>query len=80
MNELSAQALLFFVAGFDTSSITLSSFLYEMAVNQDIQDKLRNEITSVLGKYDGKITYDAVYEMPYLNKVLEGKRFKYICN
>ncbi|PSN40749.1 hypothetical protein C0J52_13699 [Blattella germanica] len=69
---MAAQAFSFLVAGFDTSSSTLSFCLYELAINPEIQDKLRGTIKSTLQQYDGKITYDAVQEMSYLNKVLDG--------
>lgn len=72
MNELAAQALIFFVGGFETSSTLMSFALYELGKNLDIQEKLRTEIKTVLKKYDGKITYEAVQDMTYLTQVLEG--------
>lgn len=72
MKELSPQAFIFFVAGFETSSTTMTFCLYELASNMDIQQKVREEINTVLGKHDNKLTYEAVMEMTYMEKVLNG--------
>nr|CAI5817453.1 unnamed protein product [Callosobruchus analis] len=45
--------------------------LYELALRQDLQDKVRANINSVLSKYNGEITYDALNEMKYLNQALD---------
>lgn len=74
MNDFVAQVILFFVAGFDTSSVTLSFTLFTLASHQDIQGKLRQEIKNVLKKYNGEITYDALQEMKYMEQVINGKK------
>ncbi|CAG9859765.1 unnamed protein product [Phyllotreta striolata] len=70
LNEISAQAFVFFIAGFETSATTMTFALLELAQNQDIQEKLRQEIKHVLKKHDDKLTYDAIMEMSYLDKVI----------
>jgi cytochrome P450 family 6 len=75
VEEIAAQSVVFFVAGFETSSTTMSFALYELAKNQDIQEKVREEVKSVLAKYDGKITYEAIHDMKYMDLVLSGKYF-----
>nr|AFI45025.1 cytochrome P450 CYP6BW2 [Dendroctonus ponderosae] len=69
-NDIIGQCFVFFVAGFETSSSTMTFTMLELAQNQDIQDKLRKEIKEVLAKHDGKLTYEAAMEMPYLDKVV----------
>ncbi|KAK5638811.1 hypothetical protein RI129_013106 [Pyrocoelia pectoralis] len=71
IEELTAQAFLFFIAGYETSSTTMSFCLYEMAEHQDIQEKVRKEIETVLEKHDGEVCYDAINEMKYLRQVID---------
>jgi cytochrome P450 family 6 len=73
MNSLAAQAFVFFAAGFETSSTTMTFCLYELAINPDVQEVLQNEIDSVLERHDGYISYEAIQEMMYLDKVVAGK-------
>ncbi|KRT82367.1 cytochrome P450 [Oryctes borbonicus] len=70
VEEISAQAFIFFIAGFETSSTTMTFCLHELAFNQDIQDKLRHEIRETYKKNDGELTYDAIMGMKYLDKVI----------
>lgn len=72
-NELAAQCFIFFIAGFETASSTLTFVLYNLAMNQDIQEKLRNEINEVVKKNGGKVTYEGLKEMEYLQMVFDGK-------
>ncbi len=50
--EALAQSFLFFLAGFDTTGKTLSFLAYSLALNPEVQDKLIEEVDSVL---DGKV-------------------------
>jgi hypothetical protein len=72
---IAAQAFLFFAAGFETSSTTLSFCLLELAINPQIQQRLCIEIDTTLGKCKGLITYDAIQSMTYLDKVVNGESF-----
>ncbi|GBP26429.1 Cytochrome P450 9e2 [Eumeta japonica] len=68
-DELAAQAILFFFAGFDTVSTAMVFLMYELAVNGDVQTKLRREIDACYEKYNGKIDYDKLNQMKYLDMV-----------
>ena len=70
---LTAQAFVFFAAGFETSSTTISNALLELALHPDMQNKLRNEIKEEIERNDGKLTYECVKNMKYLDKVFKGK-------
>jgi hypothetical protein len=51
----------------------MSFGLYELALHPKIQRRLRAEITQVLGKHNGELTYDGMQEMSYLDMVVSGK-------
>lgn len=67
-------AIQFFVAGFETTSSTMSFTLYELCKNPDLQDKVREEIKSCLKKFGG-CTYDAIQDMKYLHQCVSGTIF-----
>lgn len=73
LNEVTAQAYVFFLAGFETSASTLSFCLYELAKNPDIQRKVHEEIDRVLEEQNGEISYDSVAQMKYLDCCIDGK-------
>lgn len=72
--EIAAQAFVFFFAGFETSSTTLTFTLHLLAHNQHIQHKARESIRNVLIKYNGIWCYEAIIEMKYIEQIIEGNR------
>lgn len=76
VKDAAAQAYFFFLAGFETSSTTAMYCLYELAKHQDMQDKVRDEIRTVVKKHGG-ITYNGLSEMLYLQKVISETMRKY---
>ncbi|XP_045497418.1 cytochrome P450 9e2-like [Colias croceus] len=69
-NDLIAQAVLFFIAGFETISVAMSFALYELALNPDVQDKLAKEIRETDSKTGGKLDYNAIQKMTYMDMVV----------
>ncbi|KAF5285375.1 hypothetical protein FQR65_LT13265 [Abscondita terminalis] len=67
---ITAQVLIFFFAGFDTASTMMSYTCYELAVNPEIQDKLREEVDETLKNSNGEITYEVITSMKYLDMVV----------
>lgn len=77
IEEIAAQAFLFLLAGFETSSSVATFAVYEMAINSDMQDRVRTEINEVLKKHDDKLTYDSIFEMKYLDMIFKETLRKY---
>ena len=50
--------------------------LYELALNLEVQDKLREEIKESLEINDNQITYESMLEMKYLQMVIDGESNK----
>ncbi|CAH0599967.1 unnamed protein product [Chrysodeixis includens] len=63
---IAAQVFVFFAAGFETSSSATSFTLHQFAYHPEVQKKAQAEIDRVLAKHGGKLSYDAVKEMTYL--------------
>ncbi|GLV36698.1 Cytochrome P450 6a13 [Carabus blaptoides fortunei] len=74
VDQIAAHCFLFFIAGFETTATTINFCMFELAANPNIQDKIRAEITSVLKKYNGHMTYDAISELRYLDQVIYGMK------
>lgn len=62
---------MFFAAGTETLAATIGFLLYELSLNQHIQQKVRKEITDTI-KARG-LTYDTLQEMTYLGMCINGK-------
>ncbi len=65
--EVSANMLLFMIAGFDSVSTALASCTYVLATKIDIQEKLRAEIDEQEWNADNHLNYDIVMNMTYID-------------
>lgn len=70
--DVIANAIGMFLGGAEPVSTIISLCLYELALNRDIQTKLREEIYSTKEKYDGEFTNDFLMNLHYTDMVLEG--------
>ncbi|XP_028048380.1 cytochrome P450 9e2-like isoform X1 [Monomorium pharaonis] len=75
--DIVSQAFIFFLAGFETFSTLISFVAHELAVNQDIQDRLREEIQQYLTKENGEISYESLSKMTYMDMVVSEALRKY---
>lgn len=69
---LFAQCIVFFLAGYINVAVALVYTIYELARNPTEQQKLREECLESLEK-DGKLTYEAINGMKYLDCVFTGE-------
>lgn len=72
LDQITTQCFSFFVGGFETSSVLISSALLEIALHSGVQNRLRQNIKENLEKY-GAFSYEAVKDMFYLEWVINGK-------
>lgn len=77
MEEMAAQCFVFFTAGFETSSMTINYCLYELAMNEDIQDRVRSEIQQAMASNGGQLTYESLMTMDLLDRVVSETLRKY---
>lgn len=70
--DIIANAVLMFVAGAETVSTLTSFCLYELALNKEVQDRLREEIVTTKAKHGGHLNNDFLNDLRYMNMVLEG--------
>ena len=70
--EIVAQSVIFLLAGYETSSNTLSFTLYYLAVNPDVQDKLRAEINEAMeSNARKKPLFEVAQNIEYLDCVIK---------
>ncbi|XP_067911918.1 cytochrome P450 3A21-like isoform X2 [Heterodontus francisci] len=67
--EILAQAMTFIVAGYETTSNTLSFVAYNLATHPDVQKKLQQEIDEAFPN-NAPPTYDGVMQLEYMEMVI----------
>jgi hypothetical protein len=71
--DIISQAILFFLAGFDTTSTLLCFVCHQLATHPDVQKRLQEETDKTMQENGGKFTYEGVHSMKYLDMVVSGK-------
>ena len=69
-DELIAQLITFLLAGYQTSSNTLAFTAYHLAMDPDVQERLRCEVEIAIQTYHELPLYDLVHEIEYLECVM----------
>ncbi|XP_069131275.1 cytochrome P450 3A24-like isoform X2 [Argopecten irradians] len=67
--EIRSQALLFFMAGYETSSSTLTFTFYHLAIHTDICDRVLQELDDNLG--NEAPDYENIKKLSYMEMVIE---------
>eukprot|EP00106_Octopus_bimaculoides_P002301 XP_014769743.1 PREDICTED: cytochrome P450 3A19-like [Octopus bimaculoides] len=68
-DEILAQCVILFLAGYETTASTLTFFTHSMATNPEKQQKLYEEIVEILG--DDIPDYDNIQKLPYLDMCMD---------
>lgn len=71
--DITANAFVLFVAGFETVSTAMSFCLYELALQKPIQDRVRKEMNMTKSKHNGEISNEFLVDLQYLELVLTGQ-------
>lgn len=69
---MAAQALIFFIGGFDTTSSLLTFFFLEVGKNKEIMKKLQDEIDAFVAESGDTITYNDIFNLKYLDMCVSG--------
>lgn len=72
VDEVISSSFSFFVAGFETTANTLNYAFYNLALYPELQEQIRGEVLSVLDDHNQQLTYEAVSDMPLVEKALLG--------
>lgn len=77
IEDAAAEIFLFFTNGFEPSASTMAYCLYELSLNQDLQNALRSEIQNAIDDNGGEVTYDLIGEMHFLDRLFKETLRKY---
>ena len=69
-DEIVATAFVILVAGYDTTGSLLSYACYELSKNDEVQEKLRQEVEEIMDGDDKVLKYEDVQKMTYMDQVL----------
>ncbi|KAI4500000.1 hypothetical protein M0802_004870 [Mischocyttarus mexicanus] len=69
-DDMTSQAFVFFLAGADSTATFMCFLAHELALNTEVQIKLREEIDQCLKLTNGQPTYDVIMNMKYLDAVV----------
>ena len=69
-DEIIANSVLFFAVGYDTTGSLITMTMYQLALNQGAQDKLFEEIKSAHDENGGKLNYETISGLKYLDAVI----------
>ena len=64
--EMTAQGIMFYFAGYDTTVVTLCHIVYYLSANKDCQQILYEELKGMNG-----FSYDEVIQLKYLSAVID---------
>lgn len=76
IEQITAQAFVFLIAGYTTDTSLLSFCLYELARHKSIQEELYENINNAVKENGGQLSYQALQDMGYMDQVINGRSFR----
>ncbi|XP_057336079.1 cytochrome P450 9e2-like [Microplitis mediator] len=70
ITDMTAQAFVFFLAGFDTTAGLMCFMAHYLAENPEMQEELQQEVDQVYEDFNGNPSYEAINGMKYLDAFL----------
>jgi len=70
---IAGQLFLFYIAGYETTASTTSFTLYELTQNPEVMEKAKEDVRKAIENHGGKLTYDAISDMKYLEACILGE-------
>lgn len=78
IDMIASNSFLFYIAGSETTAATTSFTIYELAMYPEILKKAQSEVDECLQRHglkpQGRLTYEAIQDMKYLDLCVMGKR------
>ncbi|XP_070496893.1 cytochrome P450 6d3-like [Chironomus tepperi] len=75
--QIAANIFIFYIAGTESSSSTIAYTLYELTQNEDLMERAKMDILETLERHDGKITYESIMEMKFIDLCVKETLRKY---
>nr|UZE89924.1 cytochrome P450 CYP9GM1 [Chrysoperla zastrowi sillemi] len=72
--DITSQVVIFFLAGYANVAIIMAFAAYELALQPDLQKRLQKEIDTVLKENNGKLDYDVIKSMKFLDMIVTGNK------
>lgn len=69
--EILSNAMLFLLASYETTSVTLQFAIHNLVNNQEVQEKLRYELKKAVDKGSRNISFSAASKVPLLNHIIK---------
>ena len=67
---LVAQGVIFFLAGYETTTNTLSTLSYNLAKNPQVQERLYDEVQEALEAHNGRLDHETIGDLTYLEAAI----------
>lgn len=75
--EIASNVFVFYIAGTDSSSSTTAYTLYELTQNKDLMERAKKDIQETLERHDGKVTYESIMDMKFIDLCVKETLRKY---